>query len=605
MVAKRWHIPDLDADRLQDLRRHVSCTETLASILLRRGIDDVDDAARFLDPKLLDLVEPSTLPDIDLAVDRIGRAIAERERVAIFGDYDVDGLASTCLLRDFFQLLDFPVRCRLPHRLREGYGLRDETVRDFAVEGTDLLITVDNGSSARAPIELARSLGIDVVVIDHHQPSDLPPEPVALVNPWLSKDERAFRELAGVGVTFKVVWALSQHFSRAKKLSPRFRQFLLDSLALVALGTVADVVPLRGENRVLTKFGLVALRDTSRPGLRKLVELCLPATGPGSGGPSNGRTVARTNGGANRRRPSLEARDIGFRIGPRLNAAGRLGQAEIAMRLLTTESETEADELLGVLEADNEHRRAIEAAILATARTRILADVDLSVARCLVLGDADWHPGVLGIVAARLVDEFYRPTLLFAIDGDRARGSARSIPHVHLHDAMSRCAEHFVQFGGHAFAAGAEIDPARIDSLRVALHDAIDVAPHDMVPTVEVDCRLPLDAIDATLLAELARLSPHGAGNPVPLFVASDVEIVGQPRVIGRDGQHLTFHVREPGGHAAFRAVAFGLGARVRDIARRGTRVSLLFEVRWNEWQGQRAIELRVLELELSGLRSR
>jgi len=577
VVSKRWNLPELDIERLGGLQRETRCSPTVAALLMRRGLSRPQDAQRFLEPKLPDLSEPQTLPDIEPAVERITRAIERRERVTIFGDYDVDGVSSTCLMLDFFHIVEFPVHHRLPHRQRDGYGLHTNAVRELADEGTELIITVDNGSASRVEIEVARDLGIDVVVIDHHQPSRPIPEPVAFVNPWLREESNGFRAFAGVGVTFKVVWALCQHFSRAKKLSPSFRDFLVDSMALVALGTVSDVVPLLDENRVMTKFGLRALESSRRPGLRKLVEICLP---PGE------------------TRQDLEASHIGFRIGPRLNAAGRLGDAGDAVDLLRAQNDEEAERLLEKLENENRRRRSIEADILADARRRVHEDFDLDRDRCIVLADDSWHPGVIGIVAARLVEEFFRPTLLFAITGDRGRGSARSIPGVDIHAALSSSQVHLLKFGGHALAAGAEVEVDKLDDLRDALNAAIDLPPCEMIPEIDVDCRLSLDEVTSGLLDEISRLSPFGEGNPEPLFAATDVEIAGQPRVMGANGKHLAFHVREPGSNnKAFRAVAFGMGALYPLIERRGTRVSILYRPQWNEWQGRRSIELRVTDL--------
>ena len=585
MVARKiWNVHEPDRDSLESFARELGCSETLASLLLRRGIELPEDATSFLEPKLHDLAEPDALPDIDRAVERIGTAIQKRERVVIFGDYDVDGISSTCLLLDAFRLFEFSVRHRLPDRLKDGYGLRVSVVEEIAEEGADLIITVDNGSSARAEVERARELGIDVVVIDHHQPGEQLPEPVAFVNPWLDEKAAAFTSLAGVGVTFKVVWALCQWISKAKKLSDRFRNFLVDALAFVALGTVADVVPLRGENRVLTKFGLRALQSSARPGVRALVDLSL----------QNARPDTR-----------LEASHIGFRMGPRINAVGRLGRADEAVELLMTDCDEDASRLVNILDRENQRRRTIEAEIVEMARQRVLDEYDLDVDRCIVLGDEGWHPGVIGIVASRLVDEFFRPVLLFALEGDRGRGSARSIPQVHIHRAMTCCSDHFVQFGGHALAAGAEIERDRLPELRTALHEAIETDVSEMRPAVDVDCHLPLSAIGSELLHEISKLQPYGEGNPEPLFAATGLEIAGQPRLMGQDGKHLSFHVKQPGGTAfravAFRAVAFGMGKRYPEIEKRGTEVSLLFRPQWNEWQGRRSIELHVQDLRVAG----
>jgi single-stranded-DNA-specific exonuclease len=594
VVAKRWNLPEFEPALLERLSRETPCSALLAGLLLKRGVRGGEEAARFLAPKLLHLSDPFILPEMERAVERIETGIRRGESIAIFGDYDVDGISSTCLLLDFFRLIRYQAHCRLPHRLREGYGLRAGTVRELAALGVRLLVTVDNGSSSREEIALAGELGVDVVVCDHHQPSAEPPRPAALVNPWLLPpgvgEEHRLRELAGVGVTFKLVWALCQRLSRQKKLAEEFRRFLMDSLALVALGTIADVVPLCGENRVLARFGLQALESSRRPGIRRMVAMALSS--------QNGATFRPGPAGAGRG-PRLEASHIGFRLGPRLNAAGRLGQAELAMRLLSTEDDEEAARLLAHLERENRRRREIEDGIYRKARERVLAEVDLERDRAIVLGDSSWHAGVIGIVAARLCEEFYRPTLLVAFDGPRGRGSARSIPQVHICDALARCREHLAGFGGHALAAGAEVEAERLAALREALQEAIPVPPAQMVAEVEADCGLALGDIDGRLLDELTRLSPHGQGNPEPLFAAWDLEVVGSPRLLGGDGKHLAFFVRQDG--AAFRAVAFGKGELFPRLKEPGARVSLLFQPRWNEWQGRREIELNVREIEVEG----
>ena len=594
VVAKNWVLADIDPELRERLSRETTCSELLADLLIRRGIADAGTASTFLDPKLLHLCEPERLPDVDTAALRIVEALRSDQTIAIFGDYDVDGMSSTCLLLDLFRQIGKPVIWRLPHRLREGYGLRNSTVDELAEQGVELLITVDNGSSSYDEIERAREHGIDAVIVDHHQPSERLPRPVAHVNPWLAEDPGGLEDLAGVGVTFKLVWAICQRFSKSKKLSAEFRQFLMDSLALVALGTIADVVPLRGENRVLVKFGLRGLRSSTRPGLRELVSTALRSSGAKR--PGNLRDL-----------PALEASDIGFRIGPRLNAVGRLGEPEVAIRLLSTEDPEEARRLMRHLEEENQRRRQIEAEITEEARRRVREEHDVERERAIVLGGEDWHPGVIGIVASRLTDEFFRPTFLFTRregpDGVPTwRGSARSIPAVHLVDTLARAREYgaadvLLQFGGHAMAAGAEVAFDGLDILRAALQQAVEVAPADMVPELDVDGALSLESLGAPLLDELGRLSPHGAGNPEPIFAARDVEVVGAPRVLGKDGKHLSFHVRQRGGRAAFRAIAFGMGERFGEIRKRGTQLEMLFRPEWNSWQGQREIQLRVRDL--------
>ena len=574
MVETLWKLPDAPSSGQDELSKLLPCSPLLARALRKRGIEDAEEAKRFLDPKLTHLHDPFLLPDMERAVARIDAAIRAKEPMAIFGDYDVDGISSTCLVHDFFRFIDCPVLYRLPHRLTEGYGIRKDAVRELAEQGVRVIITVDNGSSAVEEVELAASLGIDVVVTDHHLPGPRLPAAAAVVNPCRADSAYPFQGLAGAGVAFKLVWALCQRFSRSTKLSKELQGFLLDSLALVALGTISDVVPLLGENRVLAKFGLRALEKTTRPGLRRLVEDAL----------------------AGREERRLSASDIGYRIGPRINAAGRLGHAENAIRLLLSDDAEEAARLASVLEEDNRRRQEIERAICDEARAAVGAGVALDRARAIVLAGEGWHPGVIGIVAGRIAEEFHRPTVLLVIDGDRARGSARSVPGVDLCAALRECQGSLLAFGGHAMAAGLEIELSRIDELQAGLDRAIPIEPAAMVREVEVDGGVRLSDLTLAALEELAYLAPHGNGNPEPMFVLENMDVVGEPRVLGSAGRHLAFHVREDS--AVRRAIAFGQGELLSRI-RRGSRVSLLLEPRLRSWQGRSDIELNVREIRL------
>ncbi len=510
------------------------------------------------------------------AVDRIERAIREKEPIAVFGDYDVDGVSSTCLLCDFFTFLGYPVRHRLPNRILEGYGLRAEGVRELASAGVKLIITVDNGSSAFEEVELARRLGVDVVVTDHHQVPPVLPRAVAFVNPWLPRSEYPFKSLAGVGVAFKLVWALSQRFSRQKKLSEEFRGFLLESLALVALGTISDVVPLLGENRVLAKFGLLAMERTTRPGLRRLVDSVLDRTGD----------------------ERLDASHVGFRLGPRINAAGRLGRAETAIDLLLTREDGLASDLARTLENENRKRQEIEKSMFEAARGLVLGGVDLARSRAIVLGSEGWHAGVIGIVAARIAEEFSRPTLLFALEEGRARGSARSIPGVHICDALASCSDLLVGFGGHEMAAGVEMEPGLLESLRSALNEAISLDPSQMVPEIDVDAEVRLSDLTPDRFRELELLAPFGHSNPKPLLAVREADVAGEPRILGDAGKHVSFYARQ--GRVSIRAVAFHQGELCPRIARPGARLSFLFHPQISRWRGRSQIELLVRDLQIT-----
>jgi len=572
VVETLWKLPEALGSGQDDLSRLLPCSPLLARALRKRGIEGAEEAKRFLEPKLTHLRDPFLLPDMDRAVSRIDAAIRAKEPMAIFGDYDVDGISSTCLLHEFFRYIDYPVIYRLPHRLTEGYGIRKDAVRELAAQGVRVIITVDNGSSAVEEVELAASLGIDVVVTDHHLPGPRLPPAVAVVNPCRRDSAYPFQGLAGAGVAFKLLWALCQRFSKSQKLSKELQAFLLESLALVALGTISDVVPLLDENRVLAKFGLRALEKTARPGLRRLVDDAL----------------------AGREERRLAASDVGYRIGPRINAAGRLGHAENAIRLLLSDDAVEAGRLASVLEDDNRKRQEIERAICEEARAAVVAGIALDRSRAIVLAGEGWHPGVIGIVAGRIAEEFHRPTVLLVIDGDRARGSARSVPGVDLCAALQECRGSLLAFGGHAMAAGLEIELSRIDELQAGLDRAIPIDPAAMVREVEVDGGVRLSDLTAAALEELAYLAPHGNGNPEPVFVLENMDVVGEPRVLGNTGRHLAFHVREDS--AVRRAIAFGQGDLFSRM-RRGSRVSLLLEPRLRIWQGRSDIELNVREI--------
>jgi single-stranded-DNA-specific exonuclease len=427
--------------------------------------------------------------------------------------------------------------------------------------------------SAVEAIHTARRLGVDVVVLDHHQPPPVLPPALAIVNPWLPSSTYPFKDLAGVGVTFKFVWALAQRFSRQTKLSAEFRQFLVDSLGLVALGTISDVVPLLGENRVFARFGLAFLMETPRPGLRELVRIAVGDRG-------------------DRR---LDARHVGFRIGPVLNAAGRLGQADTGLELLLTRDDAEARRIASFLEGRNEERRAIERAICSEARTLVASTVDLQADRAIVLGAHGWHAGVIGIVASRITEEFFRPTVLVSFDGDRGRGSARSIPGVHISRALSDCEDCLLSHGGHEMAAGVEIFRERMDDLRLRLNRAIGLKPELMVPEIEADAAVTLRELTIESVGELARLEPHGAANPEPLFLVERAEVVGSPRIIGRNGEHLAFHVRQDG--CVRRAVAFGKADLHAMLAAPGVRVSMLVVPELATWKSRTDVELKVRDL--------
>jgi single-stranded-DNA-specific exonuclease len=572
-VETLWRVRECDAVAVRELAAALSVSPVMGALLLNRGHSDVEDAKRFLRPSLDHLIDPDELDGVNAAVERISRAVAENEKILVYGDYDVDGMTSAALLYHFFKLISARAEFFLPRRMEEGYGLNAARLRQFRSEGVDLLITVDCGISAIEEARLARELGIDLVITDHHESEGELPDAVAVINPKRPGSRYPYRGLAGVGVAFKLAWALSRHFSGQKKVTTEFRDFLLNAVGLVALGTVADVVPLTDENRALVSAGLSALANSRLPGIRALMNV-----------------VGITDG--------LSARDIAFRLAPRLNAAGRLNEPAAGFELLTTGSFGRALEIARDLDSKNRKRQGIERKILASAQKMLGEFPHPYDRRVILLADSDWHSGVLGIVASRLAEKYYRPTLLLSIDGDVAKGSARSIPPFHLFDALKSCEDVLENYGGHAQAAGVTVRAERIDELRDALDAAAGgLTGEDMVPAMTMDAEVSLAEVTPSLVKELQLLEPFGERNPVPLFVSRSVEVAGRPRRLGADGQHLSFFVRD--GSKSMRAIAFGMGELSKSLENHQRTISVVFEPQVDTWRGTGEIELVVRDIRL------
>ena len=572
-TGKRWVLRDCDEGRRDALVAALEVSPIVARVLLNRGVATPEEARRFLRPELSSLHEPALLPDIGKAVERIRRAVADGEKILIYGDYDADGVTAMALLLLFFRLLGVEPALYIPHRVDEGYGLHLEAIEAAAADGVGLIVTVDCGVSAVEEIERARELGVDVIVTDHHEPGRRVPRACAVVNPKLTGCLYPCRDLAGVGVAFKLAWALAQSFSPGKRVTEQFRLFLLDAMGLVALGTVADVVSLTGENRVLATYGLHALRHSASPGIVALVRQAV-ATGK-----------------------ALVPRDVSFRIGPRLNAAGRLGAADICVELLTCDDPSRAEEIAGQLEATNRERRRIQAEILDDALQRIAELPDLDQRRSIVLADEHWHAGVLGIVASRIAEDLHRPTLLLAIDGDVARGSARSVPGVNLFEAIEACEAVLLSYGGHSGAAGVRLACGRVDEFRELFEREVRRRSGDAEPcgVLEIEAEIDIGAVGYRLVKDLESLAPYGEGNPAPVLVCSDVRVAGQPRLMGQQGQHISFYVR--GGETSLRVVGFGMGGIYDEVASGDVAWDIAFTPRLNSYRGMEEVELELCDL--------
>ena len=573
-VERRWVIARDAPGDAEELARRLGVTPVTARVLINRGVGDPDRARSFLQPQLNDLHRPSLLPDLERAADRVRQAVERSEPIVIYGDYDVDGISATAILMRCLALVGARPSYYIPDRLEEGYGLNAAAVKRLAEEGARLLVTVDCGISAVEEIALARELGLDVVVTDHHEPGDEAPSNALLINPKLPGCPYPFRELAGAGLAFKLAWAIGESFSNGQRVSPEFREFLLDAVSLAALGTIADVVPLHGENRVLAHFGLRGLSASTSPGMIALRE---------AGGLDDA---------------PLSASDVVFRLAPRLNAAGRLGSARRAVELLTTDSLERAREIATQLGRENSRRQRLQESVLTEGREMIKAAGGVAGKWSIVLAQEGWHAGVVGIVASRLAEEYWRPTVLLTLDGEEGHGSARSVGPLHLFEALHECAGLLVAFGGHARAAGLRLARSDVEAFKEAFEKSAGrrLCEEHLVPLIPVDAEVRLCDVTKSLLDDMALLEPCGEGNAEPVLAAFDVSLPSGVRRMGSAGRHMSFWVNQNG--AAFRAVAFGRGDLAEEMGRHRT-CALAFVPRLNRWRGRESIELEVRDIKL------
>lgn len=573
-VEKIWQLLPHDSHAVERLAAALSVSPIAAQLLLNRGLADRDDAKRFLESPLSGLHSPERLPGISAAADRLVEAIRCKKKVCIYGDYDTDGITGTAILWQLLHVLDVPVEFHVPHRLDDGYGLRIERLRQFAQQGTQLVVTVDCGITAVAEADEARRLGVELVITDHHEQLAELPRADVLVHPRLPGGDYPFGGLSGAGVAFKLAWTLAMRISGSDKVAPHLREFLLDAVALASLGLIADVVPLQDENRIFVKHGLARIRSSPSVGVKALLE---------SAGLTPGKPI--------------KAEDVAFKLAPRLNAAGRLGCARLVVELLTTTNVTKARDLAAYLDGQNRDRQSLERKIGAQAR-EMLEKPGLADSPAIVLASGDWHPGVIGIVAGRLAEQFGKPTLLIASRSDPAPGSGRSIPGFALHEALQACTDCLVSHGGHSAAAGFRVALNEIDRFRQKFceYAASHFPGGPPAPRLTLDAEIPLSTLTLGLLSEIDRLEPYGAHNPRPRFLAGGLEIVGEPKRMGGGDRHLSFRVRQSG--ANIRAVAFGMGERLDELMSAGGRCCVAFTPRLNEWNGWKNVEIEVCDFQ-------
>jgi len=551
----------------------------LSRLLAQRGLTTPGDADRFLKPRLTHLDNPADLPGCAAAATRLAQAVCDQQPVVIYGDYDVDGVTASAILWHTLKALGHEeVTTYVPHRLDEGYGLNAEAFTQFAdTDRKPLVVSVDCGITAVDVAAHVKALGVELIITDHHHfdPDNLP-DAVALVHPEL-EDADDPSPLCGAGVAFKLAWQTARTYHDTERLPADLQSLLLDLLAFAALGTIADVVPLVGENRIITVHGLSRIKSTGFLGLNALIDA------------------------AELRAEKVDAYHVGFVLGPRLNACGRMGHAKEAVTLMTDASRAQARELANFLTKENDRRRRTERRIVQQAKAMVEAEGHAADdRRAIVLAHEDWHPGVIGIVASRLVETYHRPAVLLGIDTEKneAKGSARSIDAVDLHAAIAAsAATHCTRFGGHAMAAGLSLPPEKLDVFREALIDAVNaVLPAEgLVPTVKIDAEIELRDCGLELFRRLESLAPFGRSNPKPRLLVRGAITARPAQRMGGEGKHLSVSLRDDHGNG-LRAVGFGLGDLADDLPG-GITVDLVFQPKTNTWRGVTSPELHLLDI--------
>jgi single-stranded-DNA-specific exonuclease len=566
VAPARWILPKPpDEEAVRELAAALSLPEIVCRLLLIRGYVSAEDAKLFLRPRLDRLHDPFAFLSMDKAVDRLARAVRDQELVFIHGDYDVDGISSTTLLTRAIRGLGGKVMPFIPRRIEDGYDLSDAGVDAAMAAGAKVVVTCDCGTSAVSPVARLCRAGIDVIVTDHHLPGGDLPDCLSVLNPKRSGCGYPDKDLAAVGVAFKLALALARAVGKNEN-------FIWAMMDLVALATVADVAPLRGENRVFVRYGLKMLADTRNIGMRALIR------------------AAGLDG------KQLTAGRIGFILAPRLNAAGRLGHAIRGVELLLSEDEHEANAIARELEELNYKRQELDHATLEQARERVL-QLDLDEVFGIVLADEAWHPGVIGIVASRLVEEFGRPTILIALSGDQGKGSGRSISKFDLHGALGQSREFLLRYGGHRAAAGVTVARDQVGEFAARFNEVARslLTAEDLVPEIRVDLEVSIDGMDQKIESLFRHFEPFGIGNPAPVLLARNVTIAKPPRLIGRDGLKLALDT----GTGSLEAIGWGFAPRAAEFEP-GSKVDIAFRLERDEYRGESYLQARIADVRAS-----
>lgn len=561
-MVKKWETYNVDNKNVEEIAKKNNISLLLARILVNRGVDTEEKIKKFLYPSLDDLYNPYMLNDMEIAVKRIEEAIERNEKITIYGDYDVDGITSVTILKQFLDEQNIDVDYYLPNRLNEGYGLNNAALQKIKDRGTKLLITVDCGISAYEEIEFAKSIDIDVIVTDHHECPAILPNALAVIDPKRDDSTYPFNSLAGVGVTFKLIHALALKMNLPKENYLKF-------LDIVCMGTVADIVPLVEENRVIVKYGLEYIKNTSNVGLKALIAV-------------SGYS-------------SIDSSAISFGLAPRINACGRMGEAETALKMLLTNDEAEAVNIANMLQEKNKERQEVEKGIMQDAVNKIEAE-KMYEDNIIIVGSENWFHGVIGIVASKITEAYYKPSILVCFEDGNGKGSGRSIDGFDLHEALNCCSEHLKKYGGHEMAIGLSIEKEKFSEFKNAIVKyANEKITEEYLPVIKIDSEINMRDATGKTIEELKLLEPYGECNMPPIFMYKNIK-VDSVRTLSND-KHLKLNVKE--GNIVFDAIAFNMGDK-KDSIRMGDKVDILFHLEVNRFNGRETIQLNVKDIKKS-----
>lgn len=559
---KFWKISSPQPEVCREISGSFDVSQVTAQILLNRGFKDPEEIKKFLNPQLSFLSQPIEIPNIEKASERVRLAKQRKEKVLVFGDYDVDGVTGTAIIIEILKFLGIEASYYIPYRYGEGYSMNIEAIKKIKESGADLIITVDCGISNFKEIEYANTLGMDVIVTDHHTPPKSLPSAYAIVNPKLIPGSHPAKHLSGAGVAFKFAWQIF------KTCGIKDQKFLVELLDLAGLGTIADIVPLTFENRIFAFHGINLLNSRKRLGIKHLTE-------------------------AAKLRRKITLKHINFILAPRLNAAGRLEHASLSVRLLTTKDPSLASEISQKLNNINIKRQNLGSSVHEEI-SKSLSGETIKDKKIIILYGQDWHPGVIGIVASQLVDRYYRPTVIIGLEGNNGRGSARSLDGVNIYDLLESCQDLFLNFGGHEGAAGFEIAKDKLEEFSSRLTEKAEksLKPEDLIPKLKIDMQLPLSHVSLTLVKEIEKLSPFGEGNPEPLFLTSSLKLLGMKRV-GKD-KHLKLRLSD--GKINIDAIGFRMG-HIHDRLKLNDNYHIVYKLTTEEWDGFELVQFNLVDI--------